>query len=372
MREELKEKACAQIDKHADELIAMAKDLHKHPETKFKEYIASSRICEFLANKSFKVEKEIGGLETAFRAEHANTSPGKRVAFIAEYDALPELGHACGHNLIAGASVGALLAFQEIKENLPGAVSLLGTPGEEGGGGKIKMLEKNLFSGYDAALMFHPASFTAMFPVTLALAEVSIVFTGKSSHAANPDQGINALDGVLQTFNAINALRGHIRADARVHGIITRGGENHNVIPAVAEAVFTMRAKDSAYVDSLVENLNRCAEGAALSSGAEVTLKVLGRRKELHINRNLALTFAKNFIKLKGVCKKGVISPFSTDMGDVSQIVASIHPVLAICDSPIGLHTEEFAATADSEQGYQVMITAAKALAMTAIDFMLS
>ncbi|MEW6275299.1 MAG: M20 family metallopeptidase [Bacillota bacterium] len=373
MKEEFKEKACAQIDRHAAELIAISKRLHAHPETRFKEYKASAWICEFLEKHEFKVEKGIGGLETAFKAEHRNISPGKKVAFLAEYDALPELGHACGHNLIAGASVGALLAFKDIKRDLPGAVLLFGTPGEEGGGGKIKMLAQNLFSGCDAALMFHPACFTTMYPATLALAEVVIVFSGKSSHAAaNPDCGINALDGVLQTFSAINALRGYLRSDARIHGVITKGGECHNVIPAVAEAIFAIRAKDSAYVDFLVERLRQCAEGAALASGAEVTLRVLGRRKELRTNRNLALIFTRNLIKLKEKPKKGIVRPFSTDMGDVSQVIPSIHPVIAICDSSVGLHTKEFAAAAGSERGYRVMITAAKALAMTAIDLLMN
>jgi len=373
MLEDIKKNACNEIDYTADKIIKISQQIYDHPEIKFQEYKAIDWICNFFKGENFLVEKHIGGIETAFKISHNNKSSGKSIAFIAEYDALPSLGHACGHNLITGAAIGALIAFRNIKSKIPGKVMLLGTPGEEGGGGKIKMLERNLFEDCNAALMFHPASYTNLTPKTLALAEITVSSYGKSSHAAAaPNLGINALDGILQTFNAVNMIRAGLRLDARIHGIITKGGESHNVIPGFAQAIFTVRAKDYEYCNSLIEKLRLCAEGASIATGAKMVLEIIGKRKELITNKHLSSIFAKNLSKLNEKISKGMGGPFSTDMGDLSHVIPSIHPMLSICDAKVPLHTKEFASLACSKKAYEVMIKASKALAMTAIDIFLA
>lgn len=368
---ELKQKAQAKIDSQADELVNIARSIFNNPETRFQEYSAAKWLCEALTRWGFQVERGVADLETAFRATHQHTSSGPTIAFVAEYDALPELGHACGHNLIAGAGLGALLAFQDIKDRLPGTVTLLGSPGEEGGGGKITMLEAGIFEGVAAVLMFHPSSFTAMNPITLALSEVSVTFQGKSSHAAeSPEKGINALQGLILTFNAVNTLRESLRNDARIHGIITDGGIKPTIIPETASADFVVRAGDSEYCHQLVDRLRQCARGAALATGAMVSVEEVGHRKTVITNQALIEVYAANWTALGGALEEGIGGAFSTDMGQVSHAVPSIHPAIAICPPGIPLHSREFAQAANSSRGYATMIQAAKALVSTAIEFL--
>lgn len=367
----IKERVCAMVDELRGELLEVSRLIHENPETRFEEHRAVEWLCAVLESRGHAVERGVAGLPTAFRSSMELAGQGRVVAFVAEYDGLPVIGHGCGHNLIAGASLGAFLALEAVGAHLPGTVSLLGTPGEEGGGGKVTMLSRGAFAGCDAALMFHPAPFTVMIPATLTTADVTVSFRGRASHAAaNPENGINALDGVINTFNSMNALRGYMRRDARVHGIITRGGESQNVIPEAAEAVFSVRAKDVAYRSALVQELKRCAEGAALASGARVTVTNRGVRNSLTTNRRLISFFTANLVSLGERTRAGQPRPFSTDMGDVSHSVPSIHPTISICEEGVSLHSTEFARAAGSERGREVMLTAAKALAMTAVDLL--
>ncbi|MCK4393006.1 amidohydrolase, partial [Candidatus Bipolaricaulota bacterium] len=212
-----KEKACARVDEIADQLIEVSRDIYDHPELKFEEFRASKLLAGKLEEAGFTIELGVADLETAISAVHPAKSSGPTVAILGEYDALPEIGHACGHNLIAAAGLGASLALASIKEDLPGRLVFFGTPGEEGGGGKVKMVEAGLFEEIDAAMMFHPSSHTVVDRGSLAVTEVEIEFTGKASHASgSPEKGINALDAVIQTFNGINALRQHIEDGARI------------------------------------------------------------------------------------------------------------------------------------------------------------
>ena len=297
----LKEQACAYVDEISDQLIGVSRDIYEHPELKFEEFRASKLLAEKLREAGFVTKLGVAGLETAIQADHSSVSDGPTVAIISEYDALPGIGHACGHNLIAAAGLGAALAVVgAVKGDVPGKLVFFGTPGEEGGGGKVLMVDAGLFDGVDAAMMFHPSSHTVVDRKSLAITEVMIEFTGKASHAAgSPEKGINALDAVIQTFNGLNAMRQHIKDGARIHGIITDGGAKPNIIPEHAAANFYVRALENDYRDELLEKLRACAQGAALATGASLDFKIVGHSyKAMKPNRAIGDAFVENLAQL--------------------------------------------------------------------------
>ncbi len=369
----LKDKIISGIDKHQELLINVAKEIHNNPELGFKEFIASKLLVDELKKAGFTVDLGVAGLETAIYAVHPDKKEGPTVAILAEYDALPEIDHACGHNLIAAAALGASLGLGDIKTELPGTLIFMGTPAEEGGGGKIYMIDAGLFKTVDAAMMFHPSSiYTMVGRRGLAVTRVNIEFQGKSSHAsAQPEQGINALDAVIQTFNGINALRQHIKQDARIHGIITHGGIKPNIVPDFASASFYVRALDTDYCDELMHKVENCAKGAALSTGTKLTFTRIGHSyKARKPNKKLGEVFIEN-LKIRQV----PINPMpkgkglgSSDIGNVSYEVPTIHPYIAISETKITSHSTDFEKASISDKGHESMINAAKALAMTAID----
>lgn len=368
-----KEKACAHVDEIRSELIRVSSEIFHNPEIAFKEFKASRLLADVLEKSGFKVELGIAGLETAIHAVHPAASDGPSIAILGEYDALPEIGHACGHNLIATSALGACLALGTIKEELPGKLVFMGTPAEEDRGGKIDMVEAGLFNDIDATMMFHPSSgYTMVGRQGLALTEVNIEFTGKSAHAsAVPEMGINALDAVIQTFNGINALRQHLKSSARIHGVITHGGVKPNIVPEFAAASFYVRALDDEYCEELVMKLENCAKGAASATGATLHFDVVQPSfKSRKMNNLMGEAFAKNLSilgePLIPIPKDSGLG--SSDIGNVSQVVPAIHPYIQICDGSIAGHSKEFAQAANSQQGHEAMLTAAKALAMTAID----
>jgi amidohydrolase len=367
-----KEKACARIDEIADQLIAVSRDIYDHPELKFEEFRASKLLAGKLQEAGFTVELGVADLETAIAAVHPAKSDGPTVAILGEYDALPGIGHACGHNLIAASALGASLALAAIKEELPGRLVFFGTPAEEGGGGKVIMVNSGLFEEIDAAMMFHPSSHTVVDRGSLAITEVEIEFTGKASHASgSPEKGINALDAVIQTFNGINALRQHIEDGARIHGIITDGGAKPNIVPEHAAACFYVRAPGNTYRDELIEKLRRCAEGAALATGAKIAFNIVGHSyKAMKPNSVIGDAFVRNLESLGEPLNPPPAGSGqgSTDMGDVSQAVPSIHAYIQICSEEIAGHSREFAKASASKRGEEVLLIAAKAMAMTAID----
>ena len=362
------------IDKLKPKLIDLSERIHRHPETKFEEYKASQWLAEMAEAAGFRVEKPIGGLETAFRASYSGSGEGPTVAFLAEYDALPKLGHACGHNLIGTASLGAALGVRTVMDRLPGSIQLIGTPGEEGGGGKVILAEAGVFDDVDVAMMFHPSGKTVLWKHALARRKLCIEFFGKSAHAASfPEKGINALDATIQTFQSINALRQHITDDARIHGIITHGGDAPNIVPDYSASLFYVRAMDDDYCDELLEKVKNCARGASLATGARVEMEMQGAYKSLRTNMPLAQTFKANLEALGWEFDdvdpaKGI---GSTDMADVSHVTAAIHPYLSIGPKDLVGHSTEFAEAAASGKGQQAMIAAAKALATTAVDVLL-
>lgn len=370
-----KDTACSYIDKISNQLIEISDEIHRNPELALKEVIAAKLLADELKKAGFEVEHGVAGMDTAIVTVHPEQSKGPTIAILAEYDALPEIGHACGHNLIGAAALGASLALGSMKKDMPGKLVFMGTPAEEDIGGKITMVEAGLFKDIDAAMMFHPsAGYTMTGRKGLALTEVKIEFYGKSSHASgSPEKGINALDAVIQTFNGINALRQHIKSDARIHGVITHGGVKPNIVPEYASADFYVRALTDEYRDELVKKLESCAEGAASATGATLKYEVGSPSYQSRLmNETMGDAFEKNLIALGEpiVPLPEGSGAGSSDIGNVSQVVPAIHPYISICDNSIAGHSQEFTEASASKKGHAAMLTAAKALAMTAIDLL--
>ncbi|MGQ9674971.1 MAG: M20 family metallopeptidase [Chloroflexota bacterium] len=372
--DDLKNRATARIDQLRDELIGISATIHANPEVAFQETAASQLLMGWLAGQGFSVESDMAGLQTAFKASFASRSPGSSVAFLAEYDALPDLGHACGHNIIATASVGAAAAVASVMDALRGTILVIGTPAEEYGGGKITMMEKGAFDGIDAAMLIHPSTRTCAYIYALANETLDVEFFGQAAHAAAyPEKGINALDAMVISYVGISALRQQMRPDARVHGIITHGGEASNIIPAYTSGRFQVRAKDDAYLEVLLERVLDCFRAGAAATGARFEHRSLERRySAMRNNEAMAQAFVANLLSL-GVTVEDHDPSWgigSTDMGNVSQRVPSIHPSVAIADKSVALHSPEFACAAASDRAKDGLILAAKALAMTAIDLL--
>ena len=344
-----------------------------NPELRFEEVKAAGWIAELLQSKGFAVERGAFGLPTALRASVG--SGGPRVAILAEYDALPEIGHACGHNLIATAAVGAFLGAAAALPSGSGEVVLLGTPAEEGGGGKILMAKKGAFEGVQAAMMFHPFDRDLLTHPALASLWISFSFTGAPAHAAAaPHDGQSALTACMDTFRLIDGQRVHFRDGVRVHGIITNGGQAVNIIPEVASCEFSVRARSLDELERVKQIVLRCAEGAAIASG--VSLKVHSRMgyRDMKNNVTLAQRFGEHLgaFGRSAALRTEEVGAGSTDMGDVSHIVPSMHPYLGIVNPGEALcHQHAFAHAASSERGLETAIVAAKSLAKTALDVIL-
>jgi amidohydrolase len=371
-----KQEAFDRIDTLRDSLEDLARRIHSNPEVLFEERQAAAWLCEMLEQHGFSIERPIAEMETAFRAERGGPADGPAVAFFAEYDALPQLGHACGHNLIAAIAAGAALGTVAALPEDGGRVQVIGTPAEEGGGGKCILADAGVFDDVAAAMMVHPAGRNILWRKSLARRKLDVEFFGKPAHAsANPEKGINALDAILLTFSGINALRQHMADDARIHGIVADGGVSPNVIPDYTRAALYVRALEDDYCDRLLERVKACAEGAAMATGCRVALDMSGSYKPLITNMALARVFRDNFEALGGTFED--IDPYknlgSTDMGDASHRTPAIHPYLSISADGGELvgHSREFAEAACSERGMETMITAAKVLAASGLEVLL-
>jgi amidohydrolase len=369
---ELKNSIAREIDSRQIELGKLSKRIHDNPESGLSETQAVSWLGQYLEDNGFTVGKGICRLPTAFRASYGCGSPV--VALLAEYDALPELGHACGHNIIATSAVAAAVVTRSLAERFGGTILVIGTPDEERSGGKIVMLERSAFDGVDAALMVHPAGYDAATTETLACQSLDVEFFGREAHAAaNPEAGINALEAMLLSYAAINSLRQHTREGARIHGIITDGGRAANIIPGHSAAGFIVRAEDSCYLKELKKNVINCFAGAASATGARLEYKWAEVYYDtLRNNRTLASLFQHNMASLgrKIPFSNPGKSFFSTDMGNVSQVIPSLHAMVSITSKETSLHTREFARAATSKAGMRGMIDAAKALSMTIADLL--
>jgi len=369
---ELKLKVKDSVEFQRQQLIQLSLNIHDNPELGFKEEKASVWLTNYLEDKGFHVERGIAGLPTAFRATYGQGSP--RVALLAEYDALPKIGHGCGHNIIGVSAVGAGVASKHIIDQLGGRVVVLGTPGEEGFGGKIDMVKAGAFREIDVAMIVHPDTRNMPTEEALAASTLEVEFFGRPAHAAGqPHKGINALDAMILAFNSINSLRQHIRGDARIHGIITDGGEAPNIVPAHSAAVFLVRALDDDYLSELKDRVLNCFAGASVATGARLEYRWRDRTyAPMKNNMTLAGLFKQNLESLDR--KVEAFDPRfglgSTDMGNVSQVVPSIHPAIAIASHEVLIHTPEFAAAAASEAGHNALLDAAKAMAMTVADIL--
>lgn len=359
------------IDHFRDRAIDLGRQIHAHPELKFRERFAADQLCAALGALGVEVERGVGGLETAFRAAIGKSGPA--VAILAEYDALPN-GHSCGHNLICTAALSAFAGLAAMRERLPGRVVIIGTPAEEGGGGKIILLEKGAFAGVDAAMMAHAMDGEyATFPA-LATRHLRITFKGRAAHAAAaPWAGASALAAVIQTFQSVDAARLHFRDGSRVHGIITDGGQAVNIVPERTQCEFLCRAYTTSYAHEIADRVVRCAGAAAMAAGTEMTHEVIGGYRNLVNNFAMAHRYARHSEAL------GVDTPDappdlptgSTDMGDVSHAMPAIHPVFRIADPGAGnCHEDRFEKHTDSPRAYEAMIRVAKALALTAYDLL--
>jgi len=371
-----KSAVCGNIDNTAPDLWAISLELHRHPETAFQEKRASAAIAQLLEDRGFRVERRVANLPTAFRAKRSAKGRNKpAVSFMAEYDALPGLGHACGHNVIAMASAGAGAALADVLEPEKGSIQVLGTPAEEGGGGKVIMARNGLFGRLDANMMMHPSAETRVDVNFLALAELRFQFFGKASHASTaPEKGINALDGILATFNAISALRQHLPQGDRVHGIITEGGKAPNIIPEKSSAWFYVRSHTTKGLEDLVQRVSDCARGAARSTGARLRVKRSPiEYAPMRANTALASLFRKNLENL-GHFESSPLPPLamgSSDVGNASQEAPTIHPEIQMVPAEVSAHTHAFANAAGGREGRKTLIIGAKALAMTGVDILL-
>ena len=362
------------IDALAGTLLEVSHAIHAHPELAFREHHACELLTRTLNEQGLPATAGVFTLETAFEAQINAASDGPTVALLAEYDALPGIGHACGHNLIATAALGAALGLNAVRTALPGRVRLIGTPAEEKGGGKELMARAGAFDGVDAALMVHPAGVNLATMPCICVAEVEVVYHGRAAHASvMPHKGINALDGLLLAYQAISNLRQHIRKDERIHGIVTEGGRAPNIVPDRAAGDFYVRAADANALAALKPRVQACFEGGAKGSGCEVDVNWADvDYLDLRTNWPLAEVFqahgeslGRDFLSWEDFGGAG-----STDMGNVSHRVPSIHPMLAAAPPDVVIHNPEFTKWAGSETGDAAAIDGAKLLAMTAADFL--
>lgn len=376
MSSSLYDRVSERIDELAQMLVATSRSIHANPELAFGEHFACRTLGEILTRQGLDARSGVWSLPTALEANLPTRGGGPTVALLAEYDALPGIGHACGHNLIATAALGATLGLLSVARELPGHVRFLGTPAEEKGGGKELMARAGAFDGIDAAMMIHPAGVNMATMPCICVAEVRVTYHGRAAHAsAMPHKGINALDGLLLAYQAIANLRQHIRASERIHGIITDGGLAPNIVPERAAGEFYVRAANEKALAALKPRVQACFEAGAVGSGCTVDIEWAGV-DYLDLNTNWPL--ADRFQAHAEACGRTFVpreklagSPAgSTDMGNVSYRVPAIHPMLAAAPANVVIHHPDFARWAGSELGDRAALDGARALALTALDYL--
>lgn len=358
------------VESIGDRLIEISHEIHKNPEISNEEFFASNLLCEELQSHGFTIERDIAGHKTGFIATKASNKPGATIGYLAEYDALPGLGHACGHNIIGATSIGAAIALGTVIENIGGTIKVFGTPAEEGGvngSAKASYVKAGLFNDVDVAMMIHPNSHNYTTPASLAIAPMDFEFFGKPAHAAGcPEEGINALDALLLFYNGIAALRQQLTSDVRIHGVILDGGKAANIIPDYTRARFYLRAATVENLQVLIQKVKNIAEGSALATGC--TTKATHIQHVLdNLNPNPVLDdiFAATLQELGESITRAEDGIGSTDAGNVSHAIPTIHPTLSISDTTIPAHTEAFAEACISKKADDSIILGAKTLALT-------
>ncbi|QFT88004.1 p-aminobenzoyl-glutamate hydrolase subunit B [Bacillus sp. THAF10] len=353
--------------------LSTSHDIHEYPEIGNEEYYASSLLTSILKEEGFLIETNVAGHETGFIATKKSGIPGPSIGFLAEYDALPGIGHACGHNIIGTTSVAAAVALSKVLDETGGEVTVFGTPAEEGGpngSAKGSFVKHGLVQHLDAALIVHPGSDTRLTGPTLAVDPLDFEFIGKPAHAAaSPHEGINALDAVIGLFNGVNALRQHVTDDFRIHGIITHGGDAPNIVPEYAKARFYIRAATREGLNEVTRKVKAIAEGAALATGSAVNVIAFQNEVDnIVLNESLDEVYQEVVESLgETVVFEGRAGIGSTDVGNVSQVVPTIHPYIKIGDSALVAHTEAFKAAARSPQGDHALLVGAEALALVGL-----
>lgn len=367
------------LDSNRDIFIDLSQKIHQHPEIGNEEYFAADLLTKFLEEKGFDVERNIAGHETGFIArKQSKNGEYPKIAFLAEYDALPNLGHACGHNIIGAISIAGAVGLGELLDNVSGEVIVYGCPSEEGGengSSKGSFVRENLFEGVDVAMIIHPGSEHSITKKSLAVNPLDFEFFGQSSHAAgSPENGKNALDALLHFFNGIATLRQHVKSDVKIHGIITHGGDAPNIIPDYTKARFYIRSSTKEGCDDVTEKVEAIAHGAALMTGCTVKISSFQNRVDnliptRYFDELYVETMKKLGVEVSMDSKKGM---GSTDVGNVSHIIPTIHPNIKICDSSISGHTHEFAKAAASKEGDEAVILGGKVLALLGLDLIIN
>lgn len=367
------EKIVEKLREIEESLIEMNQYIYENPELGNEEKLACNRICDLLRRHNFDVEREFIDIPTAFRATYDSKKTGPTLVFMAEYDALPDIGHGCGHNMIATSSVGSGIVLSKLMDSLGGKVIVLGTPAEENDGAKVDMVKAGVFDTVDVALIAHPSSSTAVRINCLAMEAIEFEFIGKAAHAAaNPDQGINALDAVIASFNSINALREHVLSTTRIHGIITEGGSVANIVPERAVAQFYVRATEKDYLQEVVERVKNCARGAALSTGTKVNIRNYEKSYDNMVDNDALIALVEKNFKIAGLGTAGQRNANlgSADAGNVSHVCPTVHPMFAITDPSIAGHTRAFAEATQSTYAIEQMKKVIIAFVQTAMDIM--
>lgn len=367
---ELKRRACEAVEAIADELTSVSHEIWDHPELAFAEHRAHDLLTGHLEAHGLSIRRSAYGLATAFEARGGDAGP--EVAVICEYDALPGIGHGCGHNIIAAAGLGAAVAAASVARDAGGRIRVLGTPAEEGGGGKVFMAREGALEGLSAAMMVHPADHDLATMDCIAVHQLTVDYHGRAAHAAAaPHKGVNALDAAVLGYMAVAALRQHIGERERIHGIFTDGGDKPNIVPSHASMHWYVRAPDTGALAELEPRVLAALESGALATGATMTHQWQDPAyAEMRTDDWLLARYTENIASLGRVVdadgSAAVVG--STDMGNVSHEVPSIHPMIAVAPPGVAIHTAEFAEHARSEAGDRAVIDGAKAMAATAVD----
>ena len=372
----IKQQVCLDIDNRASDLISISHEIHAHPELNFEEKFAHERLTQYIADSKIKVDRSAFELETAFDVS-VRGGNGPTVAVLCEYDALPGIGHACGHNIIAAAGLGAGVALSAVAEVCGGNLRLIGTPAEEGGGGKVEMARKGAFKNIDAAMMIHPSDRDLARMNAIAIKQLFVRYQGLAAHAAvSPDKGKNALDAAVLGYMNVAALRQHIKPTERVHGIFTKSGEKPNIVPREAEMDWYVRSDTIESLQPLKARIAKCLEAGAIAADCTISFDW---QKNTYADLVDNLPLLTSYVENSAQFGRDLTTDFlpgtgggSTDMGNLSYLVPSIHPMLQVAPHGVSLHSAQFAEFTASKDADKAVLDGAKIMAMTAIDMWLS
>ena len=372
----MKQQVCADIDSRSADLISISHEIHAHPELNFEEKFAHDILTQYIADSKLKVNRGAFELDTAFDVS-VRGGDGPTVAVICEYDALPGIGHACGHNIIATAGLGAGVALSAVAELCGGNLRLMGTPAEEGGGGKVEMARKGAFKNIDAAMMIHPSDQDLARMNAIAIQQLFVRYQGLAAHAAvSPDKGKNALDAAVLGYMNVAAMRQHIRPTERMHGIFTKAGEKPNIVPREAEMDWYVRSDTIETLQPLKARIAKCLEAGAMAADCTISFDwQKNTYADLVDNLPLLTSYVQNSAQLGRDLTTDLLPGTgggSTDMGNLSYLVPSIHPMLQVAPHGVSLHSAQFAEFTASKDADKAILDGAKIMAMTAIDMWLS